>query len=108
MKSLIHRLVPLLFVFAFISFCSSAQTDDDKSKPKTYYQIYLKQPAKKIKLLMDDKKLLPVQGIISDDKKSIILKNYEKGTKVRVVVVYEDGKEDEFIKTPCYIDPVVL
>jgi len=36
------------------------------------------------------------------------MKEYQTGNKVRVKVLYEDGTEDEFVKSPCYIDPVVL
>jgi hypothetical protein len=97
-----------------ISFVSKAQTDNSSVKtpaeqvqPKQDFQIFLKQPAKQIKLLMYEKNFLPIQGKLSDDKKSIIMKDYEKGSQVHVKVVYEDGTVDEFTKSPCYIDPVI-
>ena len=46
-------------------------------------------------------------GKISDDKKSIIIKDYQTGMKVHVKVEYEDGTVDEFVKSPCYIDPFI-
>jgi hypothetical protein len=78
------------------------------SKNKHDYQIFLKQPAKTIKLLMYEKDFMPIQGKLSDDRKSVIMKDYQNGTKVRIKVIYEDDTEDEFIKSPCYIDPVIL
>ena len=74
---------------------------------KQDFQIHLNKPAKSIKLLMYEKNFTPVQGKLSDDKKSIIIKNYESGSKVRVKVEYEDGTVDEFVKSPCYIDPFI-
>ena len=81
-----------------------AQDNNDNSKD---FQIFLKQPAKSIQLLMYEKNFTPIQGTLSKDKKSIIIKNYEKGSKVRVKVQYEDGTIEEFLKSPCYIDPVI-
>ena len=56
---------------------------------------------------MYERNFLPIQGKLSEDRKSIIMKNYEDGNKVRVKVIYEDGTEEEFTKSPCYIDPVI-
>ncbi len=97
------------FFFLLITF-GFAQTDSGNNlpTPKTDFQIHLNQPAKEIKLLMYEKNFLPLQGKLAEDKKSIIMKNYEPGAKVHVKVVYEDGTVDEFVKSPCYIDPVIL
>jgi len=95
---------------AFIIFCSHfafSQVENGKTAPKTDFQIFLKQPAKEIKLLMYEKNFLPIQGKLSEDRKSIIMKNYENGSKVHVKVLYDDGTEEDFIKSPCYIDPVI-
>ena len=92
----------LLFVFA-----ANAQNDRISPVNKTDYQIYLKQPAKEIRLLMYEKNFTPIQGTLSEDRKSIIMKNYENGNKVHVKVLYDDGSEEEFTKSPCYIDPVI-
>ena len=98
----------IFFVLSF-SFCmAQSKEEDSKAVPKNDYQIHLKQPAKEIKLLMYEKNFLPMQGKLSEDRKSIIMKDYEQGTKVHVKVVYDDGTVDEFVKSPCYIDPVVL
>ena len=99
------KLLSILIFSLFISF-ASAQSDNAKPAVKKDYQIYLKQPAKQIKLIWYEKDFRPIQGKLSDDKKSIIIKDYEKGERVRVKVIYEDGTEEDFIKSPCYIDPV--
>jgi hypothetical protein len=75
---------------------------------KTDYQIHLDRPAKTIKLLMYERNFVPIQGKISEDKKSIIIKDYESGSKVHVKVEYEDGTVEEFVKSPCFIDPVIV
>ena len=74
---------------------------------KNDYQIFLKQPAKEIKLLMYETDFTPIQGTLSEDRKSIIMKNYDLNRKVHVKVLYDDGSVDEFTKSPCYIDPVI-
>ncbi len=102
------RFIPALLVFIFIASFSFAQSENVQPKPQTDYQIFLKQPAKQIKLLMYEKNFLPIQGKLSEDRKSIIMKDYDRGNKVHVKVLYEDGTEDDFVKSPCYIDPVPL
>jgi len=91
----------------FFCLAATAQSESKSPVKKTDYQIFLKQPAKQIKLLMYENSFTPIQGIISEDKKSIIMKDYEIGNKVHVKVLYEDGSEEEFTKSPCYIDPVI-
>jgi hypothetical protein len=91
----------LLFTLAATAQINSAPVN------KTDFQIFLKQPAKEIKLLMYEKDFTPIQGKLSEDKKSIIMKNYDRESKVHVKVLYDDGSIDEFTKSPCYIDPVI-
>ncbi len=108
MKALI---ISITFVFFSISGYTQIATEGaDKMAPQKVqdHQIHFQQPVKEINHIMYDKSFLPIQGEISKDKKSVVLKNWEKGTKVRVKVTYEDGTEDEIVKSPCYIDPVVL
>ena len=99
------------FAFILLLFFSSsvafAQADSAKTTPKSDFQIFLKQPAKEIRLLMYEKSFLPIQGKLSEDRKSIIMKDYEQGARVYVKVIYEDGTVEDFVKSPCYIDPVI-
>mgnify|MGYP007044101037 CR=1 FL=1 len=104
-KFLKHLLAFILpFFFAQVLY---AQQDAPKNQ-KQDYQIFLTRPAKSIRLLMYEKNFVPIQGKLSEDKKSIIIKNYENGSRVHVKVEYEDGTTDEFIRSPCYIDPVIV
>jgi hypothetical protein len=100
--------ISLLFIFISLSNHVLASGDSTQTKPRQDYQIFLKQPAKQIKLIMYEKNFLPIQGKLSEDRRSVIMKDYEGGNRVHVKVVYEDGTEDEFVRSPCYIDPVVL
>lgn len=95
----------LLAIFILNSFPLFSQ--EAKPAKRIDYQIFLKQPAKEIKLLMYEKSFLPIQGKLSEDRKSILMKDYDPGSKVRVKVIYEDGTEEDFTKSPCYIDPVI-
>lgn len=97
------------FLFSFLLFIKicSGQSDSLSTKSKTDFQIHLTQPAKSIKFIMYEKDFTPVQGKISEDKKSVIIKDYIKGSKVRVKVEYEDGTTEEIIRSPCFIDPVI-
>src|SRR6187549_372517 len=96
-------IIPMLYCVLV----ANAQNSPDNPIRKTDYQIYLKQPAKEIKLLMYENNFTPIHGTLSEDKKSIIMKDYEIGSKVHVKVLYDDGTVDEFTKSPCYIDPVI-
>ena len=99
-----HLFTVFLFLLSIQAFC---QSENKKENPRSDYQIFLKQPAQEIKLLMYENSFLPIQGKLSEDRKSIIMKNYQTGNKVHVKVKYDDGTEDEFTKSPCFIDPVI-
>jgi hypothetical protein len=101
-----QKILLITFIFTY-GFQNVSGSNDSLKVQKQDYQIYLKQPAKSIKLLMYEKDFTPIQGIISEDKKSIIIKNYKTGTRVHVKVEYEDGTFEEFVKSPCFIDPVI-
>ncbi len=97
----------LIFLFSLFQRNSIHAQENSIKVQKQDFQIYLNRPAKSIRLLMYEKNFVPIQGKLSEDKKSIIIKNYETGSKVHVKVEYEDGSVDEFVKSPCYIDPVI-
>jgi hypothetical protein len=107
MKSFLKLVLFSAFLFQY-SQSVSAVPDSTDVHNKQDYQIFLKQPAKEIKLIMYENNFLPIQGKLSEDRKSIIMKDYQTGNKVHVKVLYEDGSVDEFSKSPCFIDPVIL
>ncbi|REJ80386.1 MAG: hypothetical protein DWQ44_07415 [Bacteroidetes bacterium] len=94
------------FILIFETACSA--TTDSTSIRKPDYQIHMDQPVREIKYIMYEKNFMPIKGEISEDKKSVILKELEPGHKVRLKVMYEDGRTKEILKSPCYIDPVIL
>lgn len=103
------RCFSIIFFSLMITGVCFAQTDSSWTPPKfDSYQIYLKKPAKEIKQLLYEKNCEPIKGNISDGKKTIIMHDYEPGNKVHVQVIYEDGTDDEFVRSPCFIDPVIL
>ncbi len=100
---------PTIIMFSLLlSIACYAQSDSTYHLPKYDYQIYLKQPAKEIQQLLFEKDCTPINGKLSDGKKTIIMKDYEPGNKVHVKVLYIDGTKDEFVRSPCFIDPVIL
>ena len=100
------KLTGTLILFLILGLNLFAEPDSLRTAPKEF-QIHLEHPAKEIWYIMYEKDFTPIQGKISEDKKSIIIQDYKAGSKVRVKVEYEDGTVDEFVKSPCYIDPVI-
>ncbi len=98
----------IILVIFLIPALGYPQTDSTNVILTPDYQIHLSQPAKQIKYMMYEKDFTPVQGRISEDKKSVVIKNYLKGSKIRLKVEYEDGTVEEIIKSPCFIDPYIL
>lgn len=99
----------LALVAGSFSLVSFAQTDSNYVAPHfDQYKIYLTKPAKEIQQLLYEKDCTPINGKISEEKKSIIMENYEPGNKVHIKIFYLDGTEDEFVRSPCFIDPVIL
>jgi hypothetical protein len=103
------RSIITLCSFTLLAMVCSAQSDSLSALPRyNAYQIYLAKPVKEIKQLLYEKDCTPLKGTISDNKKGIIMEGYEPGNKVHVIVIYTDGSEDEFVRSPCFIDPVIL
>jgi hypothetical protein len=103
-------LISILSVLA-TGFCM-AQADPGNNAedgPKfNSYQIYLKKPAQEIKEIQNYKDCKPIKGNISEGKKTIIMEDYVPGNKVYLQIIYTDGTHEEFVRSPCFIDPVIL
>ncbi|MFK7908778.1 MAG: hypothetical protein AB8B69_26855 [Chitinophagales bacterium] len=113
----------LLFLFSLIAFTSIvfAQTPVNEpansEKPakeqhidsEEWHQIHFDKPIKKIEEIFYDKEKTPIEGEISRDRKSIILKNYSKRGRVKIRLVYEEAGDviETISKSPCFIDPVI-
>ena len=74
-----------------------------------WHQIHLDKPVKKIEEIFYDKDKQPIDGEISRDRKSVILKNYHKKGRVKVRLIFEDsgGVVETIVKSSCFIDPVI-
>ncbi len=95
-------------LFCLAAVVCFAQTDNDSSTPKVdSYQIYLRKPAKEIREIKNHKTCEPINGTLSEGGKKIKMHDYEPGSKVYIQVIYMDGTEEEIIRSPCFIDPVI-
>ena len=103
------RIAGLLFCLFFIVTARAQSYDLDESGEVIFkqYQIFLTEPAQDIKELenMEGEK---IKGTLSPDGNKIILENYTKKEKVRVKVEYESGRVEEFTRSPCFIDPLIM
>lgn len=103
----------ILFVILCNSFLSLiAQPSIDSTFHKFVpsfkeYQFSLPERALDIEWIEYDKDKVRLHGKLSPDGKSIILRNYQNGQMVRVKVLLPNGKKEEYVKSPCFIDPVI-
>ena len=76
----------------------------------TYHQIYLDEKATElldIKYHNDDQDI-EIDGNLSSDGYSLIIKNYQLNKAVSVKVLLENGEVKEILRSKCHIDPLVL
>ncbi len=72
----------LILLFSISStYLVFSQAGDPVPEKKVDHQIHFTQPVKEIKHIMYDKSHLPIQGEISEDKKCVVLKNWEKALR---------------------------
>jgi hypothetical protein len=98
-----------IFFFILATSCL-AQQDTSIHPPAPVFKEYrfnLPEKAIEIKSIELEKTREPLHGKLSPDGNSILLRNYQKGQSVRVKVVLANGKTEEYVKSPCYIDPVL-
>lgn len=83
------------------------QTIEQEQNKTSLFQFYLDEPAKKIQKLEYESDGKELDGELSEDGKTVYLKDYKAKSRVKVSVVYRSGKKDTFTKSSCYIDPVI-
>ncbi len=104
----------MFFFFLFLSaagacYAQTNNTDSAYVSPKfNSYQIYFKKPVKEIQEIEYHKDCTPVKGRIGEGQKTIIMDGYEPGNRIYMQIMYMDGTEEELVRSPCYIDPVIL
>lgn len=101
------------FLFCFSQVTAQTIVDDkvqqieQEQYNSTLFQFYLDEPAKKIQKLEYESSGEEIEGELSEDGKTVYLNNYKAKSRVKVTLVYRTGKKDSFIKSPCFIDPVI-
>ncbi|MFI5218629.1 MAG: hypothetical protein ACHQNT_03995 [Bacteroidia bacterium] len=108
-------LMKIIFAMPFLFFSSLSFSQSPVSKPEPKFeepkfeehQFYLTEPAIKIMEIQYDKDCTPVKGKLSDDGKTIFIKDYSEHSRVYLKFLKADGKVEEITKSPCFIDPVV-
>lgn len=87
---------------------SDLKKDENQDEPKyELHQFYLKDPAIKILEIQNDNDCTPVRGKLSEDGKTVFIKDYTEHSRVYFKFLKADGKVEEVSKSPCFIDPVV-
>ncbi len=95
----------LLIAFCAISSTLMAQHDSINYKiSDDVYQIKLRDTVKCIQQIEYEKTGEPIKGYLDDDKTLIYLENYKVNNKVRLRVIYESGREEEILRSPCSIE----
>jgi hypothetical protein len=105
MKSIAGVLICLFFIVA--AKAQSYNIDETGEVIYKQYQIFLTEPANNIQELenMEGEK---IKGTLSPDGNKIIIDDYNKKEKLRVKVEYESGRIEEFTRSPCFIDPLIM
>lgn len=104
----------LVFAFLLFSLTELFSQNSDLKKPLSpieskfeLHQFYLQDPAIKIMEMQYDKDCTPVKGKLSEDGKTVLIKEYIEHSRIYLKFLKADGKEEEVIKSPCFIDPVI-
>lgn len=105
--------VRLMFYLLFaVSICPSASAQQLKNDtlflPGQFrqFQFQLEEPAESLEDLRYEKSGEPIKGSLSPDGKRVIMDNYKKGQRVKCTLVRPGGRREDYIKSPCFIDPV--
>ena len=109
MKKIIILSIVLLFSVSKISAQNpDLKKDEKQDEPKfELHQFYLKDPAIKILDIKYDNDCTPVNGKLSEDGKTVFIKDYTEHSRIYFKFLKGDGKVEEITKSPCFIDPVV-
>lgn len=100
-------------IMIFISSLSFSQNpalkpEEKFTEPKfELHQFYLTEPAIKIIDIQYEKDCTPVKGKLSEDGKTVFIKEYQEHSRVYLKIQKADGKVEEISKSPCFIDPVI-
>lgn len=71
------------------------------------YKFELRLPTQCIDKMVYQKTGKEVEHELSDDGKTVYIKNLVQGQSVKVECTYKNGSRDSFIKSPCTLELVV-
>ena len=105
------RLIILLICLSGFAFAQSqttpaVPTNNEKLHLPGTYQLYLNEPAHKVKKVeyMDG---TTIPHKLSPDGETLYLLDYPKRGRVKVFTEDEQGESKVIERSPCYIDPVI-
>ena len=109
MKKIIFIFITLFFAASKIIAQHSVVKEEEKPDEPKYeiHQFYLQYPAIKILEIQYDKDCTPVKGKLSEDGKTVLIKEYIEHSRIYFKFLKADGKVEEVVKSPCFIDPVI-
>ena len=88
---------------------SPVETDMFKdANGNTYHQMFLDFQADRLLDLHINNDEEKLEGELTEDGYSILIKNYPGNKSVKARVLDMDGNEKEVIKSKCFIDPVLM
>ena len=106
----IYHLILLPFSFLPVNILVAQVIPDSllHTTPPSFKEFRFSLPEKaiEIKWIEYEKTKVPMHGKLAPDGNSIIIRNYQPGQPLRVMVILLSGKIVEYIKSPCFIDPV--
>ena len=107
------RIVTLLIFFVLGGFRYAAaqkQSSDifHDENGNTYHQVFVDFHISEIIDIKYSIDSTPIEGELSTDGYSVIIKNYAGDKSVKLIVKDDTGAEKEVVKSRCFIDPVIL
>lgn len=94
----------LILGLGLMSSNAIAQSDSLQGNHSDVYEIKLKEPVKCIQQIEYEKSGEPIKGYLDDEKTKIYLEDYKVNNRVKLKVIYENGKEEEILRSPCSIE----
>ena len=101
-KTLLITLLVFL-CFPFGSVAQDAVPDTSGIQHGKVYELKLKAPVRCIQHIEYDKSGAEPNWKLSEDNQTIFIRDYIINTRIKLRVVYETGREEEFFQSPCTI-----
>lgn len=103
MKTPVNFIVFLYFIFPVLGMAQASQPDTTGIQYGKTYELRLKAPVKCIQQIEYDKTGQEPKWKLSEDNQTIYIQDYIINTRVKLKVVYETGREEEYTQSSCTI-----